>query len=128
MTSVRLESLNGRFYSMCTVHGNGERRLLALVDPGSTVTMVRGDICANLGLKNARERIVSCVHASHADVVVQKRFCTMTLGAKSRHIAVFELGWINEGGRHLEAILGLDMLEVCRVTLDWRRMEGILET
>jgi len=52
----------------------------------------------------------------------------MTLGTKSRHIAVFELGWINEGGRHLEAILGLDMLEDCRVTLDWRRMEGILET
>lgn len=127
MTPVRLVPLDGRFYAQCTVHGNSKRRLYALVDPGSSHTMVRKDICANLDLKNAGDLVVACVHASHADVVTQRRFCTVTLGTMSRRLAVFELGWIDEGGRHLEAILGLDMLEGCRVTLDWRRMEGVLE-
>jgi len=127
LTPVRLVPPDGRSCAQCTVHGSSKRHLHALVDPGSSHTVARKDICANLDLKNAGDLVVACVHASHADVVTQRRFCTVTLGTMPRRLAVSELGRTDEGGRHLEAILGLDMPEGCRMALDWRRMEGVPE-
>jgi len=89
--------------------------------------MVRKDVCASLDLENAGVLVVACVHASHADVVTQRRFCALALGTVSRRLAAFELGWAGEEGRHLEATLGLDMMDGCRLTPGWRRREGVLE-
>jgi len=129
LTNIGLRALGNRFYAPCTVHGNGneKRNIHALVDTGASVTMVRGDICDDLGLKSAGERVTSCVHASHAGVVMKKRLCTPVLGKNPTRLAIFELDWLVGGGGYLEAILGLDILEDCRMELDWRRMEGTLE-
>jgi len=40
---------------------------------------------------------------------------------------IYELGRLEENGNAVDALLGLDMLEGCRLSIDWVRMEGVLE-
>jgi len=98
-----------------------------IFETGATVTMVRGDICHNLSLVRFGRRPVTCVHGSHADAVVQRYLCAIDLGGRERRLVIYELGNVEEGGNAIDAILGLDMLEGCRMELDWVRMEGVLE-
>lgn len=127
MTNLQLTALNSRFYAPCTAHGEKIRNLHAMIDTGSNVTAVRSDICQDLSLLHAGTLPVGCVHGAHADMMVQRYFCTITLGKKDRRIIVYELEKLVEGGNAIDAILGLNMLEGCRMTLDWERMEGTLE-
>jgi len=57
-----------------------------------------------------------------AALFVRDRF-----GGRERRLVIYELGNVEEGGNAIDAILGLDMLEGCRMELDWVRMEGTLE-
>jgi len=40
---------------------------------------------------------------------------------------IYEFGRLEENGNAVDALLGLDMLEGCRLSIDWVRMEGVLE-
>lgn len=51
----------------------------------------------------------------------------MDLGKRERRLMIYELDNIVEDGNAIDAILGLDKLEGCRMELDWVRMEGALE-
>jgi len=53
--------------------------------------------------------------------------CAIELGGIDRHLMIYELGNIEEGGNAVDAILGPDMLAGRRMALDWVRMEGALE-
>jgi len=127
LTNVRLEAAGSKFFAPCIVKEGYNLGLKALVDTGATVTMVRGDICHNLSLVRFGRRPVTCVHGSHADAVVQRYLCAIDLGGRERRLVIYELGNVEEGGNAIDAILGLDMLEGCRMELDWVRMEGVLE-
>lgn len=128
LTILRLTELDGKFYASCVASGKGGmKELHALIDTGASVTAVRGDICQGLSLRHAGSRPVTCVHGEHAGMMVQRYFCTMGLGERTRRLIVYELGRLEEGGNAVDAILGIDMLGGCRMTLDWARMEGVLE-
>jgi len=127
LTSVRLAAVGNKFFAPFTVGDEYSLSLHALVDTGSTVTAVRGDICRALSLSSAGERPVTCIHESHADEMLQRYFCTIDLGGRARRTVVYELGRRGGDGKAIDAILGLDMLEDCRMALDWVRMEGALE-
>lgn len=51
---------------------------------------------------------------------------TTILGDRARSLVMYELVRIEEDGDVIDAILGRDVLENYRVTLDWLRMDGSL--
>jgi len=124
---VRLAAMGNRFYAPCVLRGRADLRLFALLDTGSSVTAVRGDICRRVGLTYTGELPTSCVHGSHASVLTRTYSGSIIIGERIEHVAIYEMGRTLDHGVPIDAILGLDVLEACRAGLDWPRMRGSLE-
>jgi len=123
---TRLSARGNRFCVPCTLHGKADWRLLALVDTGSSVTAVRGDICRGVGLTYVGGLPTTCVHGSHASMPTRAHGGSLAIGKVAKRLAVHGLGETWDQGVPVDAILGLDMLEGCHATLDWTRMAGVL--
>jgi len=119
--------MGNRFYVPCVLRGKAGWSLLALLDTGSSVTAVRGDICRRAGLTYMGELPTSCVHGSHASIPTRTYSGLIVLGNRTEHVAIYEMGRIIDHGIPIDAILGLDVLEGCRAGLDWPRANGSLE-
>lgn len=57
---------------------------------------------------------------------MKKYFGTIILGDSARSLVLHDLVRLEEDGDPIDAILGRDVLENYRVTLDWLRLDGSL--
>jgi len=125
--NVPLWVANGVFYVPCTLGGKAERRVLAVIDSGSSITAVRRDICASIEPDYAGVGYTTCIHGSHSGIELTMYHADITIGQKTERILVHELGRIVDGdGNAVDAILGRNVLEGYCTTLDWPQLRGSL--
>ena len=125
--NVSLGVANGVFYVPCALRGKAERRMLAVIDSGSSITAARQDICSSIEPECAGDGHVACIHGSHSGIEPAKYRAYITMGQKTGRILVYELGkTVDAEGSEVDAMLGRNVLEGHCVTLDWLRMRGSL--
>jgi len=124
-----LQVVRGKFIARCTLLGNPDQELLGFVDSGSSGTCVDARTCDRAGLKFAGDSDkVRCVHRSHREVV-RSYLGHIDICGRTAHTTVYALDMGPECERDgTNAILGWDVLEDFRITMDMPGGTGVMET
>ena len=127
--SLPLQVANGSFAARCSLQGNPDQGLFGVVDSGSTITCVDARTCDRAGLKFAGDSDkVRCVHRSHREVV-RSYLGHIDICGRTAHTTVYALDMGPECERDgTNAILGWDVLEDFRITMDMPGGTGVMET
>ena len=90
----------------------------ALVDTGSSTTVISRDIAHNLGMKPEPTDIINSVQGiGGSESVIEKKIDVVSLDSNLATNFSIQVGAMNYG-IELEAIIGLDLLTVCKVVMN----------
>lgn len=100
-------------------HGNNSIKIKnALVDTGSTATVISSDIAHSLGMKPESTDIINSVQGiGGSETVVEKRIDVISIDNVEARNFNIQVGAMNYG-IELEAIIGLDLLTECKVIMN----------
>ena len=126
--NLPLQVADGRFVARCSLQGNPSQELLGVIDLGSTVTCVDLRARKRAGLKFAGESVrLKCVHREHV-MVLDTCLGHIDICGGTEHTTVYELDMGPEYERAgINAILGWDVLEDFRITMDMPGGTGLME-
>ncbi|RNJ72778.1 MAG: hypothetical protein EB824_05555 [Thaumarchaeota archaeon S15] len=126
--SLPLQVANGRFAARCSLQGNPDQAIFGVVDSGSTITCVDTRTCDRADLEFAGDSVrVRCVHRSHREVV-RSYHGHIDICGRTAHTTVYELDMGPECERAgINAILGWDVLEDFRITMDMPSGTGAMD-
>jgi predicted aspartyl protease len=117
---VKINSKDGLIYVDATlVHGNSSITLKnALVDTGSSATVISRDIAYSLGMKPEPTDIINSVQGiGGSESVIEKKIDAIRLDDVAAANFGIQIGAMNYG-IELEAIIGLDLLTACKVVMN----------
>jgi len=123
-----LQVVDGKFIARCTLFGNPDQVLLGVVDSGSSATCVDVRTRKGASLKFAGDSgKVRCVHRNHREIV-GSYFAHIDICGRTEYTTVYELDMEPDLERvGVNAILGWDVLEDLRITMDMPGRTGSLE-
>ena len=125
--SLSLQVANGSFAARCYLQGNPDQGLFGVGDSGSTITCVDAQTCDRAG-KFARDSArARRVHQSHRGAV-RSYHGHIDICGWTAHTTVYELDMGPECERAgINAILGWDVLEDFRITMDMPSGTGAMD-
>lgn len=127
---IPLQKRGNKFLVECTLEELGDAKLLGIVDTGSSFTLVSSKICERAKLKPKGDTDkVMCIHGkSHTKISVPRYRGTIAVGTKSGSGTVYEINVRPVvAGLRADVIVGCDVLQHFRMTLDWVNGTGFLE-